>query len=117
MIIAIDFDGTVHTGVYPSIGFPRTHAKDVIRSLRDKGHYVIIWTCRTGDDLLKAVNWLLEKGFEFDKINDNHPSNVATYGGNTRKVYADIYIDDKQVGGLPPWKEIENFINKTQNGY
>lgn len=116
MIIAIDFDGTIHNGIYPNIGFLKTHAKEVINNLKEQGHYIIIWTCRTGDDLLEAVNFLLEKGISFDRINDNSPGNKAMYGGNTRKIYADYYIDDKQIGALPAWREIETYIN-TINKY
>lgn len=113
MIIAIDFDGTIHNGIYPYIGLLKTHAKEVINTLKEQGHYIIIWTCRTGDDLLEAVNFLLEKEILFDRINDNCPDNKATYGGNTRKIYADYYIDDKQIGHLPAWRDIETFINTT----
>ncbi len=64
-----------------------------------------------GDLLLEAINWLLDKGFPFDRVNDNAPFNVAKYNGaNTRKVYADVYIDDHNVGGLPPWEEIYRLI-------
>ena len=112
MIIAIDFDGTIHTGQHPEIGYLFPDVRKTISSLRSEGHYVIIWTCRTGDDLLNAVNWLLENGIEFDRINDNHPNNIKKYGGNTRKIFADLYIDDKQVGGLPSWKEIEDHIRQ-----
>lgn len=111
MIIAIDFDGTIHTGEYPKIGYLFPDVRKTISSLRAKGHYIIIWTCRSGEDLQNAINWLIEKGIEFDRINDNHPGNIAQYGGNTRKIYADLYIDDKQVGGLPEWSKIEEFIN------
>lgn len=114
MIIAVDFDGTIHGGKYPRIGYLLPGVKKTISSLRKRGHYIIIWTCRAGPDLLDAINWLLEKGIEFDRINDNHPSNIALYGGNTRKIYADTYIDDKQVGDLPEWAKIEEYlINKN----
>ncbi|OJV19334.1 MAG: hypothetical protein BGO30_07120 [Bacteroidetes bacterium 41-46] len=116
MIIAVDFDGTIHGGSYPSIGYLFPDVRKTISSLRANGHYVIIWTCRTGQDLLEAINWLLENKIEFDRINDNHPSNIANYGGNTRKIFADLYIDDKQVGELPKWDKIEEYIiNNTLN--
>ena len=115
MIIAVDFDGTIHSGNYPAIGYIRPDVKEVLQNLRKEGHYIIIWTCRTGDDLLVAINWLLENKIEFDKINDNHPDNIKTYAGNTRKVYADVYVDDKQVGFLPRWREIEDYINKISS--
>ncbi len=106
MIIAIDFDGTLHLGKFPNIGVPSPDAIKIMKQLKADGHYLIINTARSGDDLINAVNWLLEKDIPFDRINDNHPGNVEKYGSNSRKIYAHLYIDDRQVGGLPPWQEI-----------
>ncbi len=111
MIIAIDFDGTLHLGKFPAIGTPAPDAIKVMKQLKADGHYLIINTARTGDDLLNAINWLLEMGIPFDRVNDNEPENVRKYGSNCRKIYAHVYIDDKQVGGLPPWNEIYELIN------
>ena len=116
MIIAIDFDGTLHLGQYPNIGILAPDAADVIRRLRADGHYVILWTCRVGNELLEAVNYLLEKGIVVDRINDNHPDNTKAFGGPTRKVFADIYVDDRQIGGLPTWRDVYAYINNLQNG-
>lgn len=112
MIIAIDFDGTLHNGKYPGIGSPDNDASRVIQILRSEGHYIIIWTCREGQTLLEAINWMLEQNIPFDRINDHEPGNKAKYGGLARKVYADIYIDDHQVGGLPSWLDILDYIRK-----
>lgn len=106
MIIAVDFDGTLHLGKFPNIGVPSPDAIKIMKQLKADGHYLIINTARSGDDLINAVNWLLEKDIPFDRINDNHPENVEKYGSNSRKIYAHLYIDDRQVGGLPPWQEI-----------
>jgi hypothetical protein len=56
------------------------------------------------------VNWLLEKQIPFDRINDNAPEQTSLYKNNSRKVYAHLYIDDKQLGGLPGWNEIYDSI-------
>lgn len=112
MIIAIDFDGTLHWGEYPQIGIVARGAVEHIMKLRQEGHYIIIWTCRQGDLLTEAVNWLLEKGIPFNRINDNSPMNKAEFGGNTRKVNADIYIDDRQIGGLPDWSQIYEYVKQ-----
>lgn len=106
MIIAIDFDGTLHLGKFPSIGVPAPDAVRVMQALKADGHYLIINTARNGDQLLEAINWLLRKGIPFDRVNDNNPDNVEKYGSNSRKIYAHLYIDDRQVGGLPTWDEI-----------
>lgn len=106
MIIAIDFDGTLHTGQWPAIGIPAPDAAKVMRQLKADGHYLIIWTCREGECQTEAINWLLEKEIPFDRINDHHAGSIEKYGSASRKVYAHLYIDDKQVGGLPTWADI-----------
>lgn len=118
MIIAVDFDGTLHNGEYPSIGSPMPSAIDVMQKLKYReGHYLIIWTCRDGNLLTEAINWLLENEIPFDRVNDHEPKNKAEYGGTTRKVYAHLYIDDKQVGGLPSWSEIYDYVKKIEADY
>lgn len=106
MIIAIDFDGTLHTGAWPSIGEPAKNTAEVLRKLKSDGHYLIIWTCREGNDQTEMVNWLLANKIPFDRVNDNKPNSWESYGYNARKIYADVYIDNRQLGGLPTWDEI-----------
>lgn len=117
MIIAIDFDGTLHTGKWPEIGAPAPYAREMMRKLEDDGHFLIINTCRDGERLLAAINWLLWHKIPFHRVNDNHPEQTALYGGNSRKISAAFYVDDKQVGGLPPWPEIYEWITAKQQGY
>lgn len=116
MIIAVDFDKTLHLGEFPAIGIQVPNAKKVMQQLKRDGHYLIIWTCREGIDLTNAVNWLLENEIPFSRINDHKPHTAEQYGYVARKVYADIYIDDKQIGGLPSWNDIYNYINEISNG-
>lgn len=106
MIIAVDFDGVLNSAPYPSIGDPVEGAVDGMRALREAGHYLVVWTCREGIEQTRAVNWLLARGIPFDAINANHPNNIRRHGGDCRKVYADLYVDDRQVGGFPGWKEV-----------
>lgn len=110
MIISVDFDGTLHVGVYPSIGIITPDARKYMQKLKEDGHYIIINTCRCGDQQLAAINWLKEQDIPFDRVNDNHPGNTVKYQSNSRKIYAHVYIDDKQIGGLPPWKDIYEYI-------
>ncbi|MGL5913218.1 MAG: hypothetical protein ACRCZB_03555 [Bacteroidales bacterium] len=112
MIIAIDFDGTIVRGEYPSIEGLQPYAKYNINKLYEEGHYIIIWTCRTGEHLLDAINYLIEQGVRFHRVNDHSPDNVAKYGDGGKKIYADVYIDDKQVDGLPPWSDIYEYCRK-----
>ena len=115
MIIAIDFDQTLHIGQWPQIGQPKPYAVHALKTLRDEGHYLILWTCREGRELLDAVNWMNEHGIPFDRVNDNHHRMVQFHNCNSRKVYADLYIDDKQLGGLPDWDRILDQVREMSN--
>ena len=117
MIIAVDFDGTLHTGEFPNIGEPADGAIEVMKVLHNEGHYLIIWTCRCGERLTEAINWLLEQGIPFHRVNEHEPSNLAKYESNTRKVYAHLYVDDRQIGGLPSWIEILDYVRQTEYEY
>lgn len=77
MIIAVDFDGTLSMGPYPEIGNPKPYAVEMMNKLKDDGHYIILWTCRRGERLEDALNWLLEQGIPFDRINAHEPQNLA----------------------------------------
>lgn len=117
MILAIDFDGTLHCGQFPNIGVPAPYAIDRMKQLKADGHYIIINTCRCDADLLKAINWMLEKEIPFDCVNENHAGNIAKYESNSRKIYAHLYVDDKQIGGLPTWPEIYDYVTETEGRY
>lgn len=95
MTIAVDFDGTIVENQYPHIGKLQSGAKDTLQRLHREGHKIIIWTCRSGEQLAEAVNFLLENEIPFDRVNDNLRENIEQYGGNSRKVFADVYIDDR----------------------
>lgn len=104
MIIAIDFDGVIaEVDEWPKIGKMVPYAAISIKRIREAGHYVIINTCRSGEDLGKAVAWLKWRKVEWDAINENHPAMIEKYGNNSRKIFADLYIDDRNLGGFPGW--------------
>lgn len=117
MIIAVDFDGTLHTGKWPSLGAPTPYMVETMQRLKADGHYIILWTCREGQQLTEAINWLLDHKIPFDRINDNNPDNVQKYGSNSRKIYAHLYIEDKQVGGLPMWRDIYDYATQLEADY
>lgn len=98
--IAIDFDGTLCENKFPEIGEPNERVIQQIKFLQKEGAKLILWTCRNGQILEDAVAWCLEHGLAFDAINQNLPEIQEAWGGDTRKVYADMYLDDKNVGGL-----------------
>jgi hypothetical protein len=112
MSIAIDFDNTISRGKYPAIDGLQPYAKETINRLFADGHYLIINTCRSGEQLLQAINWMLQQGVSFHRVNDNNPENTAIYGNNSRKIYAHLYIDDKNLGGFPGWLQAEETINE-----
>ena len=111
--ISIDYDDTIVYQDFPNSGTIKPNAKEVINRLYDEGHHILIWTCRAFDKVKTAKNYLIECGVRFHLINENLPSNIEQYGGDTRKMSADIYIDDRQLGGIPDdWLEIEKMIRK-----
>lgn len=114
MIIAVDFDGTISSAKWPAVGPEVPGALGAMRELHDDGHYLIIWTCRQGTPLTTAINWLLEQGIPFDRINDDAPHSVETFGEPSKKVYADVYVDDKQIGGFPGWEAVVDYINSKK---
>ena len=100
LIYAIDFDGTLCVDRYPEIGELR---EDMIRAVlyaQRAGDRFILWTCRVGERLEEAVNWSAAQGLIFDAVNDNLPDMIALYENNCRKVFADGYIDDRNVRDL-----------------
>ena len=106
-IIAVDFDGTLCEDKFPNIGRPNNDLIDWLKTEQQSGTRVILWTCRCGRKLEEAVKWCLERDLIFDAVNDNIPGVVTAMGGsNSRKVYADMYIDDKNAFPFKlPYKE------------
>ena len=98
MIIAVDFDGVLCENQFPEIGRPNYEIVSLVREIMDAGHEVILWTSRNGQELKNAVKWCHDRGLHFCAVNEPAPSNAEAYEGMyeapTRKVYADVYIDD-----------------------
>ena len=90
-IIAVDFDGTLHTGTWPEIGEVNTTVFNFCRNEQLNGSRLILWTNRTGKQLEDAVAWCKERGLEFDTVNENLPELIELYGNDCRKINADIY--------------------------
>lgn len=94
-IIAIDFDGCLVVDQFPLIGEPNEKLIKLVSQWRENGCQIILWTCRNGAALDNAVGWCASRGIKFDAVNENLESVKALYGGDTRKIFADVYIDDK----------------------
>lgn len=94
-IIAVDFDNTICFSNWPDLGEPNARLIGTLKELKQNGDKLILWTCRNGADLQKAVVWCEQQGLQFDAINENLPETIALYGGDSRKITADYYIDDR----------------------
>ena len=114
MIIAVDFDGTIVDHRYPSIGKEIPGAIETLKKVVKEGNRLILWTVREGDLLQDAVDFCRSRGLEFFAVNSNVPQNdffLSSAKAVSGKVSADIYIDDRNIGGLPDWDTIYALIN------
>jgi hypothetical protein len=95
MVLAVDFDGVLCEDKYPKIGKADKDMLVYFINRRAAGDKIILWTCRKGIYLNNAVAWCKKRGLEFDAVNENLPEYIKKYGGDTRKVFADLYFDDR----------------------
>lgn len=116
MLISIDFDGTIVEKAFPKIGKPLPLAFEVMKELQEAGHKLILNTCRENEGykidkqyLSDAVRFCKKKGIEFRSINENHIDDEFR-PKKGRKVNADVYIDDKNLGGFPGWKKVRESL-------
>lgn len=113
--IAVDFDGTIVEHRYPEIGKEILFAFDTLKELQKQKHQLILWTYRSGRELDEAVEYCRENGIEFYAINNSYPEEEFDEDFSSRKIEADIFIDDRNIGGLPSWGEIYQMINPHEN--
>ena len=116
MTIAVDFDGTIVRHRYPEIGEEVPFATQTLRMLIEDRHKLILWSVREGQLLDDAVEWCRERGVEFYAVNRDFPEEDVTKNIHfSRKLKVDLWIDDRNVGGLPDWGTIYRMIkeNKT----
>ena len=97
MIYAIDFDGTLCHSDYPEMGAPNNHVIEFCKQRKAEGHKLILWTCRSGKYLDEAVAWCKGHGLTFDAVNENLPEMIELFDNDCRKVFADYYIDDRNL--------------------
>ena len=108
MVIAVDFDGTIVEHEYPRIGKPVPFAIETLKLLQqEKDYRLILWSVREGDLLQEAVDYCESRGLKFYAANKNYPEEETP---NPRKINADLFIDDKNLGGLPEWGVIYKLI-------
>lgn len=112
MVIAVDFDGTIVEHRYPQMGKEIPFAIATLKKLQAEHHLLILWSVREGYLLEEAVRFCRERGLEFYAVNSNVPEEeLGCVVSRTRKVNADIYIDDRNVGKLPDWGIIYEMVH------
>jgi hypothetical protein len=113
LLIAIDFDGTIVEDTYPNIGKPQLFAFETMKRLQNDGHRLILWTYRCGSKLDDAVAFCKQNGIEFYAINNTFP-NEEYDRKESRKIGADLFIDDRNIGGCIGWGEIYQSLTKEK---
>jgi len=116
LYIAIDFDGVIVEAKYPEMGDLIPGTVEAIKKLHDDGHHLILWTCREDKCLQEALDVLLINDILscFDTINENHPDLTALYQHESRKVGADCYVDDRNVGGFLGWERTLELVEELE---
>jgi len=112
-IIAVDFDGCLCENAWPEIGEAKQDVIDALLSRQKQGAKIILWTCRVGEQLDAAVRWCVRHGIVFDAINENLPVNIAAFGNDCRKVFADEYWDDKSVNAYSIEQRVDSLRRKV----
>ena len=110
MVIAVDFDGTIVEHKYPAIGRELPFATETFRMLIRDRHKLILWSVRVGRLLDEAVEWCRERGVEFYAVNRDYPEESREHDSFSRKLKADLFIDDRNIGGLPDWGTIYQMV-------
>ena len=115
MTIAIDFDGTIVEHRYPEIGPEIPFAIDTLKMLINDRHRLILWSVREGVLLEEAVEYCRKRGVEFYAVNKDYPEEKTTDRNFSRKLKVDLFIDDRNLGGIPDWGTIYRMINEKKS--
>ena len=113
LTLAIDFDGTIVEDAYPKIGKPRLFAFETLQKLQQDGHRLILWTYRNGIKLQEAVEFCKKNGIEFYAVNNSFPEEKFDYT-KSRKINADLFIDDRNIGGVLGWGEVYQMLTNEE---
>lgn len=115
MTIAVDFDGTIVKHRYPQIGEEIPFATQTLKMLIQDRHKLILWSVREGRLLDEAVEWCRQRGVEFYAVNKDFPEEDERKNMHfSRKLKVDLWIDDRNVGGLPDWGTIYRMISERK---
>lgn len=115
-IIAVDFDGTIVESKYPKIGDPKPFVFETLKKLQETGHVLILWTYRSGKQLDEAVEYCRDNGIEFYAVNRSYPEEEFSEE-ISRKIQADIFIDDRNIGGFYGWGNVYRELIGEDNTY
>lgn len=110
VLIKIDFDGTIVQDKFPLIGEPLPMAIETIKKLMVHGYKLILWTCREGEKLKDAIDFLKSKEIVFDVVNEGHPDNPFAHLGKNRKPYCHYDYDDKNFGCIIDWQKFHDYF-------
>ncbi len=113
LTIAIDFDGTIVEDDYPNIGKPRIFAFETLKKLQEDGNRLILWTYRSGLRLEESVEFCTNNGIQFYAVNKSFPEEQFDYT-KSRKIHADLFIDDRNIGGVLGWGEIYQMLTDSE---
>lgn len=111
LTIAVDFDGTIVENRFPEIGKPILFAFESLKKLQEEGHRLILWTYRHGNRLEEAVSFCEKNGLKFYAVNKSYPEEEFD-DTISRKILADIFIDDRNLGGMKGWGEIFQLLSR-----
>ena len=114
MTIAVDFDGTIVEHRYPKIGEEIPFATETLKILAQERHKLILWTVREGELLEEAIEWCRQRGVFFYSVNKDYPEEEKSHNGFSRKLKADLFIDDRNLGGLPDWGTSYQMIHEQK---
>ncbi|MEG1565074.1 MAG: hypothetical protein RR365_15355 [Bacteroides sp.] len=114
MTIAIDFDGTIVKHCYPKIGEEIPFATETLKLLLAEQHRLILWSVREGILLEEAVEWCRQRGVQFYAVNKDYPEEEDSHPGFSRKLKVDLFIDDRNLGGLPDWGTIYGMVHERK---
>ena len=115
MTIAVDFDGTIVEHKYPEIGAEIPFSIDTLKMLINDRHRLILWSVREGVLLEETVEYCRKRGIEFYAVNKDYPEEKTTDRNFSRKLKVDMFIDDRNLGGLPDWGTIYRMINERKS--
>lgn len=115
MTIAVDFDGTIVEHRYPNIGPEIPFAIDTLKMLIAERHRLVLWTVREGELLDEAVEYCRQRGVEFYAVNKDYPEEKPSDSNYSRKLKVELFIDDRNLGGLPDWGTIYRMIKEKKS--